>query len=42
MISGLDSGRPASKRVATTNIVNFLNQSYNYPSWFNLKYIIYW
>ncbi|MCJ7933443.1 MAG: hypothetical protein MUW56_07360 [Chryseobacterium sp.] len=32
MISGLDSGRPASKRVATTNIVNFLSKSYNYPS----------
>lgn len=32
MISGLNSGRPASKRVATTNIVNFLSKSYNYPS----------
>lgn len=31
MISGLDSGRPASKRVTTNNIVNFLSQSYKYP-----------
>lgn len=32
MISGLDSGRPATKRVVTNNIVNFLRLSYNRPT----------
>lgn len=32
MISGLHTGRAASKKAATNNIVNFLKSSYNHPT----------